>query len=289
MKIKLIQVPYHLGKERVGMGLGPVRYMESDIVNEMINRGHEIISEKIQSTHDFNEELQAISHINTLLKNSVTDARKNGYFPLILGGNCNVALGTLAAFDETKVGVIWFDAHGDFNTPETTPSGFFDGMPLAIVTGQCYNDFWKKIGKNHPVQESHTLHVGVRDLDPEERESLERTEVSVITANDIKSKVLTQALLPKLNELRSQVENVYLHIDIDVVDPQEAPGVDYKSPYGLTSTDVAQAILMISEKFRVIAAALTAYNPSHDENNKTLNVGLSLAYRIAEVAGLSNI
>lgn len=289
MKIKLIQVPYHLGKERVGMGLGPVRYMESDIVNEMINRGHEIISEKIQSTHDFNEELQAISHINTLLKNSVTDARKNGYFPLILGGNCNVALGTLAAFDETKVGVIWFDAHGDFNTPETTPSGFFDGMPLAIVTGQCYNDFWKKIGKNHPVQESHTLHVGVRDLDPEERESLERTEVSVITANDIKSKVLTQALLPKLNELRSQVENVYLHIDIDVVDPLEAPGVDYKSPYGLTSTDVAQAILMISEKFRVIAAALTAYNPSHDENNKTLNVGLSLAYKIAEVAGLSNI
>jgi len=289
MKIKLIQVPYHLGKERVGMGLGPVRYMESDIVNEMINRGHEIISEKIQSIHDFNEELQAISHINTLLKNSVTDARKNGYFPLILGGNCNVALGTLAAFDETKVGVIWFDAHGDFNTPETTPSGFFDGMPLAIVTGQCYNDFWKKIGKNHPVQESHTLHVGVRDLDPEERESLERTEVSVITANDIKSKVLTQALLPKLNELRSQVENVYLHIDIDVVDPLEAPGVDYKSPYGLTSTDVAQAILMISEKFRVIAAALTAYNPSHDENNKTLNVGLSLAYKIAEVAGLSNI
>ncbi|MHA2224523.1 MAG: arginase family protein [Candidatus Hodarchaeales archaeon] len=289
MKIKLILVPYHLGKERIGMGLGPTRYFEADIVNKMINQGYEITSEEIQTTQDFKDELHAISNINTLLKNSVTDARKRGHFPLILGGNCNTALGTLAAFDDTQVGVIWFDAHGDFNTPETTPSGFFDGMPLAIVTGQCYNDFWEKIGKNHPVQESHTLHVGVRDLDLKERESLERTEVSVISANDFKSGELTKVFLPKLNELRSQIQNVYLHIDIDVIDPQEAPGVDYKSPNGLTSTDVAKAILMISKKFRVIAAALTAYNPSHDENNKTLNVGLNLVYKIADIAAKSNI
>ncbi|UCG04002.1 MAG: arginase family protein [Candidatus Heimdallarchaeota archaeon] len=283
MKIILINVPFHLGKENVGMGMGPVRYLEAGIDQNLKDQGYKVKVEKIQLVKQNNDVMTTIAMLNNSLGKVVKKALKDGFFPFILGGNCNTCLGTLAGFDEPKPGIIWFDAHGDFNTPETTPSGFLDGMGLAIATGQCFYDINTIIENMQPIQESWTLHIGARDLDPEERELLESTEVLVVDNITLKKKGIRKGLLPKLTELRSQTQEIYLHIDIDIIDPSEAPGVDFPTSEGLLLDEIETALKLIGEKLQIKAAALTAYNPEKDIANKTLQTGFKLINTILEI------
>jgi arginase len=283
MKIILIHVPYHLGKRAIGMGLGPIRFMETKIDQKLNKYGHKLKVETIQLDKPFKDEISAIIDLNVLLKEKVQDGVRNSYFPLILGGNCNNCFGILAGLNDSNMGIIWLDAHGDFNTPETTPSGFFDGMPFAIATGQCHTDLWSQIADIRSIKESHSLHIGGRDFDLEEQELMEKSQVGVIRAVDLKKREFKRSLIPALTTLQSKTRKIYLHIDIDIVDPQEAPGVDYRSPDGLTSKEVKTIIKLIGERFTIKAAALTAYNPTKDENNKTLDVGIGLLKTIIKV------
>lgn len=283
MKISLIQVPFHLGRERIGMGLGPIHYLDAGLDQRLADKGFEIKVETIQLTVPHIEGLKAIADLNNSLGNNIRRDIADGYFPITLGGNCNTCLGTLAGFDEPKPGIIWFDAHGDFNTPEISPSGFFDGMCLAIATGQCYQDLIEQIDNMTPIQESHALHLGVRDLDPEERKLLESTDVQIVTTAKMKAEGIRKSLLPSLKKLRSIVQEFYLHIDIDVLDPLEAPGVDYPTPDGLSLNELEQAIRVIGEQLQIKAVNLTAYNPDHEVDAQTIQSAFGLIDTIIEV------
>jgi len=274
MKISLIQVPYDLGEEQVGMGKGPIRYIQAGADRKLLDRGFEVKVETVKrDIPTENDMLKKIANINANLAKSVKNAIDENYFPLVLGGNCNNILGILGGVASSKIGIIYFDAHGDYNTPKISISGFFDGMPLAIATGQCYPDLLTQIGNIGPIPEAYTMHVGARDLDPKERELLENSE--------LKKDTQMSALSSALTKLQSEVNEVYLHIDIDVIDPQEAPGVNYRTPNGLSLDEMEKATLMIAEKFRIKAAALTAYNPDNEEDDKTLQTGLHLLTTIA--------
>ncbi|MFW9905367.1 MAG: arginase family protein [Candidatus Thorarchaeota archaeon] len=283
MKVTLISVPFHLGQENVGMGRGPIRYLNAGIDQKLRTQGHQVKIEAIQLLQQHEDEVTNIAVLSNSLGKVVKKALKDNYFPFILGGNCNTCLGTLAGFEEPKPGIIWFDAHGDFNTPETTPSGFFDGMGLAIATGQCYQDLSTIIENMKPVQESWTLHIGVRDLDPEENALLKSTEVLVVNHSTLKEKGIQDALIPKMTELKSKTQEIYLHIDIDVIDPSIAPGVDFPTPEGLLLDEMEEALNLIGEKFQIKAAALTAYNPENDINGKTLQTGFQLINTILRI------
>ncbi len=287
MKIMLIQVPYHLGKRAIGMGAGPIRFMQTILIQNLLDHGHSLRLESVILDEPFKDDIKAISRLNTLLRKKVQEGVKNDYFPLILGGNCNTCLGTLAGLNDPTIGIIWFDAHGDFNTPETTPSGFFDGMPFAIATGQCYEDLWSQIADINPISEFRSLHVGGREFDPEEQGHLEKSQIQVVRTIDIKKKGLEEGILPVLTQFQSKTTKIYLHIDIDIVDPQEAPGVDYPAPNGLSLNEVESIIKLIAERFNIEAAALTAYNPSKDESNITLNTGIRILKTIIKAKNLS--
>lgn len=283
MRISLIYVPYHLGRKAVGMGLGPIKFKEAGIERKLSDQGHDIISKNVELKNSFIDEKQAIVSLNKDLRNKVEDSINARYFPLILGGNCNTCLGILSGINDQETGIIWFDAHGDFNTPEITPSGFFDGMPFAIATGQCYTELWSQIADINPIKESNSLHIGNRDLDPKERDLLESTRVGVVEASDIKRTDFRENLKPVLSNLQSKTRNIYLHIDIDVLDPSEAPGVDYPSPNGLFLYEIEEILKMISEKFVIKAAALTAYNPSKEKDDTTLKTGFNLINTLIQV------
>lgn len=224
MRISLIQVPYHYGlvEARVGTGLGPVRYLEAGADRKLRGRGFEVDIQTVLRRGETQETLAAVAEANTFLAEQIAGAVASGAFPLVLSGGCSACLGVLAGLGP-KVGIIWFDAHGDFNTPDTTPSGFFEGMPLAIATGLGHQELWSRISKAAPVPPTQTLLVGVRDLDPGERDNLEQSRVQVVTAADVKAEGTATTLKPKLAQLRAQVEEIYLHFDIDVLDPQIAP------------------------------------------------------------------
>ncbi|MFW9778467.1 MAG: arginase family protein [Candidatus Heimdallarchaeota archaeon] len=283
MDICLIAVPYHLGQEKQGMGLGPLKYLEAGIEQELITKVGKTSVEIVYISELEGNEKSRIVQVNQDLRRRVARARTKAQFPLILGGNCNTCFGTLAGLNTQDVGIVYLDAHGDFNTPETTLTGFFDGMPLAVATGQCHRDLWDQIADIDPIAESQTVHLGGRDFDPPEKKLLDNSHVMVVNTADIKDKGIENALLPVLKKLQKRVSEIYLHIDIDVIDPTEVPGVDYRTPDGLSSDDVLQIIQILNNRFSISAAALTAYNPEKDIGETTVTVGKQLIHRLAKL------
>lgn len=190
--------------------------------------------------------------------------------------------GVLSGFDHRQCGVVWFDEHGDFNTPETTTSGYFDGMSLAVITGHCYQSYWAQIGNSTPIPESSVLMLGVRDLDPAEREHLDHSAIQVVKWHEGEPQEDVRIALDKLAQ---RVPEVYLHIDMDSLDPQVAPGVVFDPvPGGLSLEDMEEGIRAVCARFRVRAATLAVFNPDRDQDDKTLRAGLRIIEVLAEAA-----
>jgi arginase len=192
-------------------------------------------------------------------------------------------MGVLAGFDHARAGVVWIDAHADFNTPETTVTGFFPGMSAAVVTGHCYQSLWSTIGDSTPVSEAAVVMLGVRDLSPEaERERLERSGIKVVGWDDGRP---VSDVGRALDLLRKRVAEVYLHLDLDGLDPEVAPGVvDAPVPGGLSRADADAAIRAVAARFEIRAVALTTYNPERDVDDETLRTALHLLELLAECA-----
>ena len=162
-------------------------------------------------------------------------------------------------------------------------SGFFAGMSLAIITGHCYQNFWAQIGESTPIAEATTLLLGVRDLSPAaERERLHHSAMQVVNWHEGKPRA---DVLACLDTLGKRVQEVYLHIDLDVFDPQVAPGlVDDPVPGGLSMPQMEEAIRTVAARFRLRAVALATYNPDRDQEEKTLRAGLRILDLLAECA-----
>src|SRR5262249_19886505 len=155
-------------------------------------------------------------------------AAEDGALPLVLSGNCNAAVGVLAGLQPTRPAVVWFDAHGDYNTPETTVSGFLDGMALAIATGRCWRSLASTVPGFEPSGEDQVALVGARDVDAGEAEILEKSAVRRIRVAEVRSAGVEAAFGPALAALESRSDSIYLHLDLDVLDPDEAPANPYR-------------------------------------------------------------
>ncbi len=221
--------------------------------------------------------------MNTQVAALARTAIEAGRLPVVLAGSCNVALGVLAGFDHTRCGAVWLDAHADFNTPESTTSGFFAGMSVAVLTGHCYSDYWAAIGNSTPLAEDAVVMYGVRDLSPEaERERLESAAMHVVAWHDGKPQGDT---LAPLDGLAQRVSDVYLHIDFDVFAPDVAPGVaDEPVPGGLSLEDAEAIVRATADRFRIRAATLATYTPDRDDDDKTLRVALRMLELLGDYA-----
>lgn len=279
MEVSLLQVPYHLGHERIGMGLGPVRYLEAGADRLLRDRGHRVHLETIQAKGPSKHEIGATMDVNARLAERVREAASQKRFPFVLAGDCNSALGTLAGLGKQDIGIIWFDAHGEFNTPATSPSGYFDGMPLVMIAGRCWQELMaKKLPQFRLVPGTHILLAGAREFDPMEKEDLKEARISVVEASSLRQK----GLEPALDSLRTRTKEIYLHLDLDALDPSEAPANEFPAPGGLTLQDMRHSITWIARRFRVRAAALTAYNPEVDRMGKALHAGLQLMTTVVD-------
>jgi arginase len=193
-----------------------------------------------------------------------------------------VSKGVLSGFDHAQCGVVWFDAHGDFNTPDTTITGYLPGMSLAVITGHCYQNCWAQVGDSAPIPESATLMIGVRDLDPAEKERLDHSAIQVVRWSEGKPQSDVQTALDRLAQ---RVTEVYLHIDMDSLDPSVAPGVVVAPVLGGVSLeDMEQALRAVFARFRVRAATLAVYDPDHDQDDKTLRTALRIIEVLADGA-----
>ncbi|MCJ7667317.1 MAG: arginase family protein [Anaerolineae bacterium] len=282
MELALIAVPFHLGRERIGTGLGPERLLRASIGSELASQGHTVNIEKVRyPTNIERDEVSAIAEINALLAQGVRRALGRGGFPLVLAGDCNASLGTLAGMETRPVGVIWLDAHGDFNTPETSTSGFLDGMVLAMVMGLCHRAIWTSLG-GLPIRGWQIVHIGGRAFDEGEKERLMSDGVRVVTASQLKQVGPTTSLRPLLSALRAQVRDIYLHVDLDVLDPVEGRANKYAAPDGLSLRDLGCVIRLVAEAFEIKAAALTAYDPACDGEGRALDSGIRVIHTLVD-------
>ena len=201
-----------------------------------------------------------------------------GYLPLVLGGDHSIALGTIAGLARAAGrpgGVLWLDAHGDVNTPATSPSGNVHGMPLAAVLGAAGPEFESDVLRLPAVDPSRVALVGVRSLDPPERELLRELEVSVFTMSDVDRMGIETAI----REALARIDGpgfVHVSLDMDVVDPQVAPGVGTPARGGLSYREAHLAMELVSEAGLVGSLEVVEVNPILDRENETGRLAVEL-------------
>ena len=281
--VALVAVPYAIGDERHPASLGAERLVEAGAERALAARGLAATVARVERGAPFADSASASLAVNKEVARAVADAVAAGRLPIVLAGSCDVALGVVAGFEHARCGVVWLDAHADFNTPESTVSGFFPGMSAAVITGHCYRSFWAEIGDGTPVAEDAIVMVGVRDLSPEaERERLERSGIEVVPWRDGRP---SGDVRSALDALRARVAEVYVHVDLDALNPHAAPGiVDAPVPGGLSPEDAEDVLRAVAARFRVRAVAVTTYNPALDEDEKTLQTALRLIEVVGECA-----
>jgi arginase len=280
--VSVIQVPYMLGDPRHGAAAGPRRYLEGGAEGLLTARGHHVIVELVEHADPgpFADGPSASLAVNRALAPVVRRTVTAGRLPIVLAGSCDASLGVLAGFDHSRCGIVWIDAHADFNTPASSVSGFFPGMTAAVITGHCHAELWAQVGDSTPVPEDAVLMLGVRELSPEAEETrLARSAVRVVRWRD---GVPEGDVGDALDELATRVDEVYLHVDNDALDPEVAPGiVDEPVPGGLSLEQLEDVVSGVTARFRVRAAALTTYTPARDEDDRTLRAGLRVLELVA--------
>jgi len=222
--------------------------------------------------------LPEILAVNQLLAAAVGEALDAGGFPLILGGDHSISIGGIAGFASRvpSFGLLWFDAHGDFNTPETTTSGNVHGMPLAVAVGRGSEELVRCAGPGPKVAEEKAVIIGVRDLDPQERELLQNSRVTVFTMQDVDERGMREVVQEALALAGSGVEGLYVSFDMDVLDPLEAPGVGTPVRGGITYREAHLALELIAQSGRLLAMDMVEVNPILDCRNRTAELAVEL-------------
>jgi arginase len=198
-------------------------------------------------------------------------------FPLILAGNCNTAaIGALAGIGSMQPSIVWLDGHADFCTPETTKTGFLDGMGLAMATGRCWTQMTSELPGFQPVPDERTLLVGAHEIEAREREDLRCSAIVHVTVDAIRRESAGRALADPLSRVRVVTRATYLHVDLDVHEPTLARANPLAPSGGLTPDEVRAAVRVVATVLPVRVASLTAYDPDGDSDEAMLGVALRL-------------
>lgn len=276
-----------LGQMRRGVDMGPSAIRYAGVVERL-----EGLSYKIEDKGDIeigraNREeeaannlrnLKAVSEASVKLSDQVDDAIKSGSFPLVFGGDHSIAIGTLAGVSKhyENLGVIWYDAHGDLNTGETSPSGNIHGMPLAVSIG-IGDEALTRIGGYTPkVKPENIVIIGARSLDQGEKELIKEKGIKVYTMHEIDRLGMTKVMEETIEYLKERADGVHLSLDLDGLDPHDAPGVGTPVIGGISYRESHLAMEMLAESEIITSAEFVEVNPILDEKNKTATVAVAL-------------
>ena len=275
MNITIIGVPYDLDQPYTGKGKAPDALLDRGLAQRMGELGYTtVLAEMVDLPDSDDPLLTRIGRLMTKVGYEVARSRAAGFFPLIVGGDCLVALGALSGLlDPLNTAVAWLDAHGDFNTPETTISGYLGGMALACAVGRGLSELREQCKLATPVPERNVALIGVRDLDAAEEQLLLESSVALVRGPELER---DPAALDRALHGLSRLPQLYLHVDIDVLDPTEAPGVDYPVSGGLRLDELTRIVRRTVGLGNIAALAITAVNPEHDIDERTVVAALAV-------------
>jgi arginase len=270
-------MPYELGRLREGVGRGPERLLELGAERALGSNGASVRTEVLRFSGTFSSEVNTSFDLIGQVSRRVRAATQEGAFPVILSGSCFAAVGVVAGLAEPSPGVVWLDAHADFNTPDTTVGGYFDGMGLAILTGGAWRAMRAAVPGDGPIPESAVVLAGARDMDEAEERRLSESQITVVPPERLRS---SDVLLDAIEALGAS--GLYLHVDLDVLDSSEAPANVYSAPGGVSAERLEAFVADVLDGFPVRAVSLTAYDPECDPDVRVPPVALRLLQLVAD-------
>jgi arginase len=287
MRIRVIGVPMDLGSDRRGVDIGASAIRYAGLNDQLRRLDHQVLdignivvpqpeSQPIGNSHL--KYLEPIVKVAEELADAVTTTLEESEFPLILGGDHSIALGSITGITRIHkdVGVLWIDAHADFNTEETTPSGNIHGMVLAALAG-LGNSRLTSLGGWAPKLNTQTIViVGARDLDDGERGLLHTHHIHVFTMSDIDQRGFSDVMRQSLAIAGEANDGIHVSLDMDALDPTYAPGVGTPVRGGLTYREAHLAMELIADSDRLIAMDVVEVNPILDRENATALLAVEL-------------
>lgn len=285
MSIRLILDPYDSGHRGQRMGMGPLTMAENGLAHRLGKVAGPVRTSMIEFEMDFAIEMATTFGVLREIAREAHEARQAGEFPLVVSGSCNSTAGALAAQETERLGLIWFDAHGDFHTPETTTSGFMGGLPLSIVVGHCWRAMAASIPGFEPLPEKNVIMVGLRDIDPGEEERFAKSDVQVLRVEEMLKQGIETSLASALEPLRGEIDSLYLHLDLDVCDPDSAPVNPYQPAGGLSPSQMRDCLRTLGSAYPIAGASVTAYDPDCDPARLGMSVAFELIDTLAEMGG----
>lgn len=287
-KMSIIGVPMDLGQSRRGVDMGPsaMRYAGAiEKLQELNIDTHDLgdipINRPDQKNIDNDSNLKNLEQVieaNEKLAKMVDQEIEKGQFPLVLGGDHSIAIGSLAGVSKhyDNLGVIWYDAHGDLNSSETSPSGNIHGMPLAASLGIGHEKLTNLYGNAPKIKPENIVIVGARSLDPGERELIRERGIKVYTMHEIDRMGMSKVIEETIDYLKDRTDGIHLSLDLDGLDPSEAPGVGTPVIGGITYRESHLAMEMLAEAEVITSAEFVEVNPILDDKNKTATVAVAL-------------
>ncbi|MCP4428635.1 MAG: arginase [Chloroflexi bacterium] len=283
--IRIIGVPMDLGQSRRGVDMGPSAARCAGLQGRLERLGHIVHDEgniHVPNPEEHEAEgtqrrLTAVAAACQTIYEIGTKCVEQGDFAIYLGGDHSVSIGSIAAAaHQEPIGVIWIDAHGDINTPETSPSGNIHGMPVAALIGDGA-DKLVNIGRpGAKLQPAHIVQIGIRDLDPVERQKLAHNGINVFTMRHLDELGMAAVARQALSRLR-HLSHIHISLDMDSLDPSEAPGVGTPVPGGLSYREAHLLMEILGDSNRVRSLDIVEVNPILDDMNKTAELAVELA------------
>ncbi len=290
-KIRIIGVPMDLGASRRGVDMGPSALRVAGLQARIKQLGHQVedignISVKQPEEMSYGEKrakyLAEIADACKDLGAIVEKSLEETMLPVVLGGDHSIAAGTLSGVaahfkkKEKKIGLIWLDAHGDINTPESSPSGNVHGMPLAAAMGYGAMELVELQGFKPKVEPQNISLVGIRDLDTQEKKLAKKSGVHVFTMRDIDERGMREVMSDALKYAMDDTDGISVSLDMDFVDPSDAPGVGTPVRGGVTYREAHLAMEMIADTEAMVSLEIVEINPVIDEHNRTALLGVEL-------------
>jgi arginase len=290
-KIRIIGVPMDLGASRRGVDMGPSALRVAGLQARIKQLGHQVedignISVKQPEEMSYGEKrakylaeiADACKDLGAIVEKSLEEAM----LPVVLGGDHSIAAGTLSGVaahfkkKEKKIGLIWLDAHGDINTPESSPSGNIHGMPLAAAMGYGAMELVELLGFKPKVEPQNISLVGIRDLDTQEKKLAKKSGVHVFTMRDIDERGMREVMSDALKYAMDDTDGISVSLDMDFVDPSDAPGVGTPVRGGVTYREAHLAMEMLADTEAMVSLEIVEINPVIDEHNRTALLGVEL-------------
>ena len=290
-KVRIIGVPMDLGQSRRGVDMGPSAMRGAGLQSSLKKLGLQVedignLSVKQPEEMPIGEKrakyLQEIAETCGDVAAAAEKSLGEGFLPLVLGGDHSIAAGVAAGVanyfrkDKKQIGYLWLDAHGDMNTPESSPSGNVHGMPLAAIMGYGAPELVDLLGFKPKAEPGNIVIVGARDLDAQERKIVKKSGIHVFTMRDIDERGMREVMSDALKYAMDDTAGIAVSLDMDFVDPADAPGVGTPVRGGVTYREAHLAMEMIADTESMVSLEVVEINPILDEHNRTALLGVEL-------------